>query len=151
MVFSDTICLWTDPNIASGSTGRNPLAGHWATFRSWHADVAFWREVYVRTIAALAAAAIVYLIAALAGFVSTAPLAVVGIATVVATTPFLLLYWWVDMIAHWKDLRMGQDWSRTPPRNAGEVRIRKIYSKALAIELVWLIGVALIVIAAISR
>jgi len=149
-VFNDTILLVEDPNETSGKSGRNPLAGHWDTFRFWHAEVSFWRDVYVRTVAALAAAAVIYLVAALAGLVSTAPLAVVGIVTVVATTPFLL-YWVVDMIAHRKDLRMSKDWSLTPPRNVGEVRIRKVYIKALPIELMWIVGVVLVLIAAIAR
>jgi hypothetical protein len=82
--------------------------------------------------------------------VSAELLAVVGIVAMVAKTPFLA-YWWVDMIAHWKDLRMSHDWSLTPPQNEGEARIRNVYTRALPIELVWVIGAALIVIATLAR
>ena len=87
---------------------------------------------------------------ALAGLVTTTPLAVVGILMVAGTTPFLV-YWWVDMIAHWKDLRMGHDWSLTPPRDDAERRIRKVYTRALPVELIWVIGCALIIAMVITR
>jgi len=122
----------------------NPHIGHWALFRSWHGEASFWREVYVRMIAALGAAGVIYVIAALAGLVTMTPLAVVGILMVAGTTPFLV-YWWVDMIAHWKDLRMGHDWSLTPPRDDAERRIRTVYTRALPVELIWVIGCALII------
>lgn len=139
-----------DANEAGGKTDRNPLASHWDTFRSWHVEVSFWREAYAQMIAALASATVIYLVAAIAGLVSTAPLTVVGIAIVGVTTPFLV-YWLVDMIAHWKNLRMSQDWSLTPPRSPDELRIRRVYIRALPIGCIWLFGLALIVIARLAR
>jgi len=88
---------------------------------------------------------VVYLIAVLAGLVSTTPLAVVGIVTVTVTTP-PLVFWWADMVAHWKDLRMTHDWSLTPPRTEGEARIRRVYNRAPPFEFAWIAGVALIVV-----
>lgn len=126
-----------------------PMSGHLATFRSWHGQASFWREVYVRSVATLCAAGVVYVVAALAGLVDTRPLTVVGIVVVGATTP-PLIYWWADMVVHWKDLRMSRDWSHTPARNDAERRIRGVYTRALPVELVWAIGVLLIVVPLVS-
>lgn len=129
---------------------RNPLSKQWLTFRSWHGEATFWREICVRMLAALAAAGVVYLVAALAGLVSTTPLAVVGIAMMAITSPFLL-YWGADMVKHRRDLRMSADWSLTPPRNAGELRIRQVYTRALPVLFICLVGAALTVTAAVTR
>lgn len=129
---------------------HNPLAGHWITFRSWHGEPSFWREVYARTFATLCAALVVYVVAALAGLVDTKPLSVVGIILLIITTP-PLVYLSADMIAHWKDLRMSRDWSLTPPRNDSERRIRLVYERALPIGLVWTFGMTLLVATLTTR
>jgi multisubunit Na+/H+ antiporter MnhG subunit len=129
---------------------RNPLAAPWATVRAWHREAAFWREVYVRMVAALAAAGIVYFVAAVSGLVSSTPLAVVGILLVGVTSPFLI-YYGADMVKHRKDVRFTVDWSLTPPRNEGEVRIRKVYGRAEAPTLIWVVGIALTVIGFLAR
>jgi hypothetical protein len=96
-------------------------------------------------VAALAAAGIVYFVAAVSGLVSSTPLAVVGITAVLLTSPFLI-YFGADMVKHRRDLRFTVDWSLNPPRNAGERRIRKVYDRALPLELIWLVGVVLVVV-----
>lgn len=134
---------------AGPAPNRNPLSRQWLTFRRWHAEAAFWREVYVRMVAALAAAGVVYLVAALAGLVTTRPLAVVGIAAMTTAAPFLL-YRGADLVKHRKDLRMSHDWSLTPPRNDDEIRIRQVYSRTLPFVLVLFAGAALTVTAAVA-
>lgn len=121
---------------------RNPLADHLATFKSWHVQSSFWREVYVRMVAALAAAGVIYIVAAVSGVVTTTPLAVLGVMLVGVTTPYLL-YAWADMLVHWRDLRLSRDWSLSPPRDEGEARMRRVYTRALPAELLWLVGLIL--------
>lgn len=57
--------------------------GKWQTFKGWHSEATFYREIYTRTLATLTAALVIYLVALAAGLVSARPALVVLILVTV--------------------------------------------------------------------
>ena len=73
-------------------------------FAAWHKEPSLYREIYARTVAALAAAFVIYLIAVVAGIANRQPLFPIGIGFTVFGTWILALD-----VRHIRRLKAWQD------------------------------------------
>jgi hypothetical protein len=107
-------------------------------FRGWHGEASLWREIYARTVSALIAAFVIYLVAALAGVVDKKPAIVVSIA-VLALGGLLLLFSLKPAIVH--RAKVGQlfhTWNEDP--HPDWVLARRVYGRIVAGLLLTFVG-----------
>ncbi len=81
------------------------MAGRWATFKGWHGESSFWREIYARTVAGLCTAAVIFLFAVAAGYVRLHREGVISIGSIfIVGTMFLIThaYFVIEVRKHHK-------------------------------------------------
>lgn len=76
----------------------------WHTFRQWHREPQLWREIYTRTVSALAAAIVIYLVAAISGAVTREPAYIIAAVFAAIAVP-LLLFSVPGVVRHWSGVR----------------------------------------------
>ncbi|WP_457202987.1 hypothetical protein [Nocardioides sp. HB32] len=77
---------------------------HWDTFKSWHGQESLYREIYARTVATLAAALVIYLVAAMAGLVDREPATLVAAVALIPGV-LMLIFSVPGLVKHWKLVR----------------------------------------------
>ena len=81
-----------------------PPRDPWHTIRGWHGESTLYREIYARTVSALIAALVIYLIAAAAGVVTRKPLTIIGLVMLLPSLPWFLLGV-LGTIRYWTEVR----------------------------------------------
>jgi Ca2+/Na+ antiporter len=74
------------------STHRKERSRHWETFRGWHREESLWREIYARTVSALIAAFLIFVVAAAAGFVTVYREQVIRVLLAIAVVVAMFAY-----------------------------------------------------------
>ncbi|GAA0977506.1 hypothetical protein ENKNEFLB_02098 [Nocardioides aquaticus] len=80
-------------------------ADAWGTFRNWHTEASLYREIYTRTVSALIAAFVIYLVAVFAGLANRDP-AIFIVALIVLASSMRLLLVLPNAIRHWTEVRI---------------------------------------------
>ncbi len=97
--------------------------------KEWHRDPLVYREVYTRTVSALIAAFVIYLVAVFAGLADGGPavviwglIFVIGMVVLILTVP--------GVIKHWQEVRPLFVWWNESP-DPIKVHARRLYTRLL--------------------